>query len=587
MTSNILARHGECKEAEQDGRTSVKSQNASDSCSNTRSRRRHSLDIPADYGARLRLDTILSQPLAVSRRPELLLCRGRKQRLCLPYHVIHRMASISIVLGVLIRATSRDRLPPNIASYLSVWTFWTPVVQTLILHYSADLGVVGGPILNGFVSCYSILVPSAYAVAEALDGENAAPVSARVKSYSKATVPTLIVFLTMQTTLASWVPRLLSSVPKLTPVHLQLAQAAAYSFLLPSKFLFAVPALSHTLYWNPHFRSSLTEELLQSHNWTLIDRRWSNTGYISVLDSSDLQYRLLRADHSLLGGEWLLTTTRKEKEGWLVPEPIYAVFSILESVRLLRLSPATPDWQAQALVIGLGIGTAPKALIAHGIDTTIVELDPVVHAFATQYFSLPANHTAVLQDAVSWVAKSASTKPKLYDYIIHDVFTGGAEPLPLFTATFLQNLRSLLTPNGAVALNYAGDLSLPLTRLVLNTIDVVFEGQCKIFRDSPLETKSHLNANDQEDFLNMVIFCRNTPGPISFRKPVKADFVGSKSREHYMLPKAELEIRFPRQDSNVLNVGDEQSWSGQQADSAVRHWRIMRKVLPDVVWELW
>lgn len=460
-------------------------------------------------------------------------------------------------------------------------------MQTVALRYSANLGIVGGPILNDIISCHCLLIPSAYAIAEALDDEHPGSVRKTAVKYSLAAIQLLIAFHIMHAALCTWVPQLLSSMSMLTPIHLQLGLAASYSLLLPSKLLLAIPAISHTLYWNPHFRYSLTQDLLHSHNWILIDRKWSNTGYISVLDSTDLQYRLLRADHSLLGGEWLLTTERKENQGWLVPEPVYAVFAILESVRLLQLSPSIQDAQAQALVIGLGIGTAPKALIAHGINTTIVELDPVVHSFATQYFNLPANHTAVLQDAVPWIADASAAGLKHYDYIIHDVFTGGAEPLSLFTASFLQDLRSLLTPNGAIALNYAGDLSLPLTKLVLNTIDVAFKGQCKIFRDSPLETKSHLNSNQEEDFLNMVIFCRNAPGQISFRRPVKADFISSKSREHYMLPKAELEIQFPRQNSKVLNVGDERIWSGQQADSAIRHWRIMRKVLPHVVWELW
>lgn len=471
---------------------------------------------------------------------------------------------------------------------LSVWAFWMPVVQTMILHYSTYLGITAGPILNGFITCHSILCLSAYAAAAALNGDQPGSKLEKTKRYSTAAVLLLFSFTVLQSNLWTPVNSVLSSMPMLTPVHLQMGVAAGYSLLLPSKlFLFAIPAISHTLYWNPHFRTSFTNDSLASHKWTLLDRRWSNTGYISVLESSELQYRLMRADHSLLGGEWLLTTARKQKEGWLVPEPVYAVFSILESVRLLQLSPEVPDTQAQALVIGLGIGTAPKAFIEHGINTTIVELDPAVHSFATQYFNLPTNHTAVLQDAVSWVADAAIARLR-YSYIIHDVFTGGAEPLALFTTSFLQDLRSLLTPNGAIALNYAGDLSLPLTKLVLNTINTVFENQCKIFRDSPLEAKNHLNSAEEEDFLNMVIFCRNTPGAISFRKPIKADFLRSRSREHYMLPKAELEIHFPHQDwQKVLRAGGEKKWSSQQAESAKRHWRIMRKVLPDVVWELW
>jgi spermidine synthase len=102
---------------------------------------------------------------------------------------------------------------------------------------------------------------------------------------------------------------------------------------------------------------------------------------------------------------------------------------------------------------GLGIGTTPAALVAHGIDTTVVELDPVVHKFAAQYFQLPSNHTAVIEDAVTYTSRMAADESEArYDYIIHDVFTGGAEPIALFTLEFLQNLHTLLKPNGVVAI---------------------------------------------------------------------------------------------------------------------------------------
>lgn len=336
--------------------------------------------------------------------------------------------------------------------------------------------------------------------------------------------------------------------------------------------------------------------------------------------------------------------------------------------------PAPADTSAEeekALVIGLGIGTAPKALLAHGISTTIVELDPVVHRFATQYFGLPTNHTAVLRDAVKWVRQQARAKeaaaavsPTLvvepgavtegettttsattidrstkksddddeaeeeeakgktkmhFDYIIHDVFTGGAEPLELFNTAFLRDLRTLLTPNGVIAINYAGDLSLPLTRLVLRTIYHTFDGQCKIYRDGPAEHNAHAedsktrkegrggdaeekvadegkNGQEPSDFSNFVVFCRNKAGPIAFREPTAADFLDSLSRKHYMVPKPEWEVPFPKQSSSVgsdTNVGDllepggESSWASEQVEGAKRHWRIMRNVMPDAVWDLW
>ena len=96
--------------------------------------------------------------------------------------------------------------------------------------------------------------------------------------------------------------------------------------------------------------------------------------------------------------------------------------------------------------------------MAHGIWTTIVEIDPVVHDYATKYFGLPETHTSVIADAVSYASEIAAGNPynnnqgRKFDYIVHDVFTGGAEPVELFTLEFLQDLRTMLNPNGVIAI---------------------------------------------------------------------------------------------------------------------------------------
>lgn len=82
----------------------------------------------------------------------------------------------------------------------------------------------------------------------------------------------------------------------------------------------------------------------------------------------------------------------------------------------------------------------------------MVEIDPVVHEFASKYFRLPSNHTSVIEDAVTYTQELVSKSDSKFDYIVHDVFTGGAEPVPLFTLEFLQNLDALLKPNGVVAI---------------------------------------------------------------------------------------------------------------------------------------
>lgn len=115
---------------------------------------------------------------------------------------------------------------------------------------------------------------------------------------------------------------------------------------------------------------------------------------------------------------------------------------------------------------GLGIGTAAGALIAHGIPTTALEIDPAVYDFATRHFGFPPNHTAVIRDAVSFVEDARGTPAQRgrYDYVIHDVFTGGAEPVELFTVEFLEGVRELMKEGGVIAI--VSDLISSLSSLV-------------------------------------------------------------------------------------------------------------------------
>jgi spermidine synthase len=103
--------------------------------------------------------------------------------------------------------------------------------------------------------------------------------------------------------------------------------------------------------------------------------------------------------------------------------------------------------------------------MAHGIDTTIVEIDPVVHEFATKYFNLPSRHTSVIEDAAKFVSRAQALGPVYhsYDYIIHDVFTGGAEPVNLFTQEFFQGLSDLLDPDGTIAIVRQNNPAVPAT----------------------------------------------------------------------------------------------------------------------------
>ena len=487
-----------------------------------------------------------------------------------------------------------------LARSLAVVAFWIPVAQCYLFQSSSTLGIANGPWLTELATYFPLLFVAVYAAAGLLGSIDLGRTEA-LQDLFVALVSYGMVWTAAGATRAL-LPSCIGMHAVLTRVGLQLLVGVLAAVLAPSLVLvLAVPAVLHAARVNPHFPSAgalsrASAALASTTNFTLLARHESITGYLSVVQSGGpTPFRVLRCDHSLLGGEWLVTP-HTQARGQTQREPVFTVFVMLEAVRLVEAGPAPRADAAppSALVIGLGIGTAPNALMAHGVATTIVELDPAVHALATRFFGLAPAHRAELGDAVDYVARAAATAPASFDYIVHDVFTGGAEPTALFTADFLGGLRALLAPRGVVAINYAGDLALPATRLVLATVHAVFPA-CRLFRDSADERAGGAGA----DFINMVVFCvardgdgGRGRGAIRFRAATEADFLGSLARRRGLRPLDELEIAWqaaPGDGQRVLRHGSsaERELAQWQQHGAVSHWRIMRDVLPAAVWEAW
>lgn len=67
---------------------------------------------------------------------------------------------------------------------------------------------------------------------------------------------------------------------------------------------------------------------------------------------------------------------------------------------------------------GLGVGISARGFHNHGLNTTIVEIDPAVYHAARTYFGLASPRGGViLEDAREFMAREEGD----YDYIIHDV----------------------------------------------------------------------------------------------------------------------------------------------------------------------
>ncbi|KAI9719569.1 MAG: hypothetical protein M1812_003340 [Candelaria pacifica] len=524
----------------------------------------------------------------------------------IPASLYHNYAvSITVIAAFVWKDLWYRGLGSPLSQMIPVLGFWIPWIQFVMFRQSSALGATIGHLITEAFTLLPLLFLSVSYTAyqfKRLD-ESISNLLLQWPKWTNA-VPYVALYppvLLMVKGSNNLISQYIGSSMLLTRIGLQIASSVLYALLFPSKLLLlAAPALLHSAFYNVHspqpWALNLLNSTLSTHDFSVHARQESITGYISVLENNKDHFRVLRCDHSLLGGNWLQIPRGGEytsKAG----EPIFAVFAMLEAVRLVDLitsetsTDAEPD-QKTALVIGLGIGTTPAALIAHGINTTVIEIDPVVYEYANLYFNFPQNHTMVIEDAITFVerAQDPESRHSEYDYIVHDVFTGGAEPVELFTYEFLTGLHNLLRPDGVIAINYAGDLLHPTASIILTTIHKIFP-TCRIFRENAAET-----STASTDFTNMVIFCLKTPNqPLTFREPTEADFLGSHVRRESLMPRFEVKDEvfyggksgLEKRDGGVLwknRTGELVKW---QRKSAVAHWGIMRKVIPAFVWENW
>jgi spermidine synthase len=498
----------------------------------------------------------------------------------IPAGYFHRYG---LTASTLIAFLLRGYLPMTAARLVTPFCFWVPTIQLILFQFSSVLGNPWGPLITESLTCYPIVIVTIYAAMQIFDDILGNQLGAGLGEVAPS-IGLFMLFQVLHQSCKGFIASATGPGFLRSRIGMQLLVGSLYGMVIRNSILWpALPAVAVTLVANPHCGLTRTTELLNGtlalYDYTLLERKESITGYISVIEDNQKGFRAMRCDHSLLGGEWKMA---ERKDGSRrIGEPVYSIFVVLEAVRLV--TPSSQSSEKTALNIGLGVGTAPAALIQHGINTTIMELDPVVHEFALKYFNFPHNHSYYIGDAVHAVTTANSTEAESYDYIIHDVFTGGAEPVALFTYEFLSGLHMLLKNDGVIAINYAGDLAMPAASIIYRTITSVFPS-CRVFR----EDQAPAPGVKPEDFTNMVFFCRKTANtPIKFRKPVEADFLGSSSRKEYLLPKHEILASEFVADGDVLRQGKTKELEKWHGKSAIGHWKVMRTVVPAGVWESW
>jgi SAM-dependent methyltransferase len=287
---------------------------------------------------------------------------------------------------------------------------------------------------------------------------------------------------------------------------------------------------------------------------TVVDGSQSLYGLVEVIDDANRNVRFLRADHSVIGAEFLGDHTSA-----------FSFIHQLESVRFLR--PQAKD----VLQIGLGTGALPTALEHRGFNVDVVEIDPAVVRFAQRYFGFATSGQVAVEDARTFLRRT----DRRFDVVVHDTFTGGTTPDHLLSLEVVQNIRRLLRPGGVLALNFAGYVDGPnadASWAVARTVRAVFPN-VRIFRDSALD--------DQPQAAGNVIFFASDDS-MDFTVPENASFENDVCRS-VLRSFQRWEILTPVPGGATI-TDNQNPLARLQLPVAEEHFRAMNDLLPVEVW---
>ena len=110
----------------------------------------------------------------------------------------------------------------------------------------------------------------------------------------------------------------------------------------------------------------------------------------------------------------------------------------------------------RVLIAGLGGGSLPSALttLFPEAQIDVIEIDQAVVNVAKEFFDFEETYqvSVIVNDARVYVKRAALLEKK-YDLVILDAFAGDYIPEHLLTLEFLQEVRSIMTPDGVLVAN--------------------------------------------------------------------------------------------------------------------------------------
>ncbi len=188
-----------------------------------------------------------------------------------------------------------------------------------------------------------------------------------------------------------------------------------------------------------------------------------------VLFEQDTHYGWVRViDQPASGVRWLMSGGST-----IGAEDLASGRGMFEYLQVAGLLPLFDRDGKSALLVGLGAGHLVNLYNRSGIVTDSIEIDPAVARLAETHFSFEGSGDVWVGDARYQVRQL----DRSYDFIIHDTFTGGSEPIHLLSVEMFEELKARLKPGGVLVLNMLGltaDGEMQPVEAVAKTLDHVF-----------------------------------------------------------------------------------------------------------------
>lgn len=276
----------------------------------------------------------------------------------IPSSIYHqRLTMVTVLFAWILKDRIRSSVLWHMIGLLPVIAFSIPTMQYILFQYSGQLGPVYGPLITEILTYSPLVFFSVLGAAELFDAIDLSQYGQHVMNAGPGIVSYAILSISEKVS-NSFIQKNIGSSLIFTRFGLQFVINTIYAMLLPSKFLIlAILPLLHTLSFNVHSplqqNTAALNNTLNNYGYSLVARQESVTGYISVIDSTKNGFRLMRCDHSLLGGVWF---PRPNSPISPLRDPIYTIFIMLEAVRLVVVDSTEEqvsklDSEKQALVM--------------------------------------------------------------------------------------------------------------------------------------------------------------------------------------------------------------------------------------------